>query len=160
MKVITFLEYSQFLRHSYLDTFSKLPWDEFVKVRGASFDSLRDIFLHCVEVLDRYMNHLIQGNAELPRINFDDYDSIDKVKTYLDRVESNVNRYLSKVTPEELSRKVERKFRNGTTVRMTVEDMLIDIFQEETHHQGEFIAILWQMEIEPPHLGWGKYINK
>ena len=160
MKVIKLLEYSQFLRHSYLETFSKLPWDEFVKVRDASFGSLRDIFLHCVEVLDRYVNHLIQGNAELPRINFDDYDSIDKVKTYLDRVESNVNRYLSKVTPEELSRKVERKFRDGTTVRMTVEDMLIDVFQEETHHQGEFIAILWQMEIEPPHLWWGKYINR
>ena len=160
MEVIKLLEYSQYLRHSYLDTFSKLPCDEFVKVRDASFDSLRDIFLHCIEVLDRYVNHLIQGNAELPRINFDDYDSIDKVKTYLDRVESNVNRYLSKVTTEELSRKVERKFRDDTTVRMTVEDMLIDIFQEETNHQGELIAILWQMKIEPPHLGWGKYINK
>jgi len=39
------------------------------------------------------------------------------------------------------------------------EDTMIDIFQEETHHQGEFIALLWQMEIEPPHMGWGKYIN-
>ncbi len=159
MKVIKLLEYSQFLRQSYLDTFSKLPWDEFIKVRDASFDSLRDIFLHCVEVLDRYVNHRIQGNAELPRINFDDYDSIDKVKTYLDRVESDVNRYLSKVTPEELSRKVARKFKDGTAVQMTVEDMLIDIFQEETHHQGEFIALLWQMDIEPPHLGWARFIN-
>jgi uncharacterized damage-inducible protein DinB len=106
------------------------------------------------------LNNFIEGKPELPRINFDDYDSMDKVKVYLDRVESNVNSYLSKVTPEELSRKAERKFRNGTTVRMTVEDMLIDVFQEETHHQGEFIAILWQMEIEPPHLGWGMYINK
>ena len=160
MKVIKLMEYSQFLRHSYLDTFSKLPWNEFVKDRGASFDSLRDIFLHSVEVLDRLVNHIIQGNAELPRINFDDYDSMDKVKTYLDRVESNVNRYLRKVTPEELSRKVTRKFRDGITVQMTVEDMLVDLFQEETHHRGEFIAILWQMKIEPPHLGWGKYINK
>jgi len=160
MKVIKLLEYSQFLRHSYLDTFSKLPWDEFVRVRNASFDSLRDIFLHCVEVLDRYVNHRIRGNAELPRINFDDYDSIDKVKTYLNQVESDVDRYLGKATPEELSRKVARRFKDGTTLLMTVEDMLIDIFQEETHHQGEFIALLWQMNIEPPHLGWGKYINK
>ena len=160
MKVIKLLEYSQFLRHSYLDTFSKLPWDEFMKSRHASFDSLRNIFLHCVEVLDLYTNNFIQGKAELPRINFNDYDNMDKVKTYLDQVESNVNSYLSKITPEELSRKVERKFRDGTAGWMMVEDMLLDIFQEETHHQGEFIAILWQMGIEPPHLGWGKYINK
>jgi uncharacterized damage-inducible protein DinB len=160
MIVIKMMEYSQFLRHSYLDTFSKLPWNEFVKSRNASFDSLRDIFLHSVEVLDRFVNHTIQGNAELPRINFNDYDSIDRVKAYLDRVESDVNRYLRKVTPKELSRKVTRKFIDGTTVQMTVEDMLVDIFQEETHHRGEFIAILWQMKIEPPHLGWGKYINQ
>ena len=159
MNVIKLLEYSQFLLHRYLDTFSKLPWDEFVKVRDASFDSLRDIFLHCVEVLDRYVNHRIQGNAELPRINFDDYDSMDKVKAYLDRVESDVNRYLSQVTPEELSRKVELRFNDGVTVRMTVEDMLIHLFQEETHHIGEFIALLWQMNIEPPHLGWARFIN-
>lgn len=159
MKIIKLLEYCQYLRHAYLDTFSKLPWDEFVKVRDASFDSLRDIFLHCVEVLDRYVNHRIQGNAELPRINFDDYDSMDKVKAYLDRVESDVNRYLSQVTPEELSRKVELRFNDGVTVRMTVEDMLIHLFQEETHHIGEFIALLWQMNIEPPHLGWARFIN-
>ena len=48
MDVIKLMEYSQLLRHNYLDAFSKLPWDEFVKDRGASFDSLRNIFLHCV----------------------------------------------------------------------------------------------------------------
>jgi uncharacterized damage-inducible protein DinB len=160
MKVIKLLEYSQFLRHSYLETFSKLSWDEFVKDRHASFGSLRDILLHCVEVLDRYVNHVIRGNAEPARIKFDDYDSMDKVKAYVDRVESSVNSYLSKVTPEELSRTLLRKFRDGTSIRVAVEDMLIDTFQEVTHHQGEFIAILWQMEIEPPHLGWGKYLNK
>jgi uncharacterized damage-inducible protein DinB len=142
MKIIEMMGYGQYLRHSYLDTFSKLPWYEFVKSRNASFDSLRDIFLHCVEALDRYVNHIIQGNAELPRINFNDYDSMDKVKTYLDRVESDVNLYLRKVTPEELSRKVMRKFIDGSAVQMTIEDMLIDIFQEETHHRGEFIALL------------------
>ena len=75
-------------------------------------------------------------------------------------METVVNQYLSKVTPEELSRRLERKFRDGTTVSMTVEDMLIDIFQEEIHHIGEFIALLWQMEIEPPHVGWARYINR
>jgi uncharacterized damage-inducible protein DinB len=154
------MEYSQFLRHSYLDAFSRLPWDEFVKNRNASFDSLRDIFLHCVEVLDRYVNRRIQGKAVLPRIHFDEYDSIEKVQTYLDRVESEANRYLGKLTPAELSRKMERRFKDGTSVQVTVEDMLIHIFQEEIHHTGEFIALLWQMNIEPPHLGWARFINR
>ncbi|MFC1815060.1 DinB family protein [Thermodesulfobacteriota bacterium] len=160
MKAIKLLAYTQFLRHSYLDTFSKLPWDEFVKNRNASFDSLRDIFSHCIFVLDIYINHFVQGDTQLPSINFDDFDSIDKVREYMERVESDANQYLSTVTPEELSRAFERKMKDGSVIQVTVEDMLIDYFQEETHHRGEFIAILWQMGIEPPHLGWGKYINK
>jgi uncharacterized damage-inducible protein DinB len=154
------LEYSQYLRHSYLDTFSKLPWDEFVKNRGASFDSLRNIFLHCVDVLDFLANHLIQGDTERIKVKFDDYDNLEKIREYVDRVESDANEYLSKIAPVELLMKIERKFSDGTVIQVSVEDMLIELFQEETHHRGEFIALLWQMDIEPPHLGWGRYLNK
>jgi len=159
MKIFKMLEYSQYLRHAYFDAFTKLSWDDFVKNRGASFDSIRNIFLHCVEVLDRYINMFIRGAGEQPRINFDDYDSFDKIRAYLDRVEYEVNAYLKTVTPQELERKFERKFTSGA-VTLTVEDALIDVFQEETHHYGEFIALLWQMQIEPPHLGWSRFINR
>lgn len=160
MKITKMMSYSQYLRHSYFDTLCKLSWEELVKDRGASFDSLRDIFLHCLEVLDRYVNHRCREKAEPQRIKFDDYDNIEKIKEYFDRVESDANRYLEKVSPEELSKKVTRKFKDGTSVQVTVEDILFDFFQEETHHRGEFIALLWQMDIEPPHLGWSKYLNR
>jgi uncharacterized damage-inducible protein DinB len=160
MKVIKMLEYSQFLRLRYLDTFSKLPWDEFVKDRGASFDSLRNIFLHSVDVLDFYINIFFQDDTERERVNFDEYDNFEKFKDYVERVDSDAKAYLSKVTPEELSRKIERKYDDGIVVELTIEDWLIQFFQEETHHRGEFIALLWQMEIEPPHLGWSKYLAR
>ncbi len=115
--------------------------------------------LHCVNVYDFLVNHLIQGDSERPNINFDDYNNFDKIKAYKEQVKSKANDYLTKVGPEELSRNIERKFTDGTIVRVTVEDMLIHFFQEETHHRGEFIALLWQMNIEPPHLGWARYLN-
>jgi len=160
MKVLKLLEYSRYLRHSYLEAFSRLPWDEFVKVRDASFDSLRDIFLHCIFVMDLWINHLLQGDDERPSIDFSDFDSMDKVREYMERVESDAEKYLSTVSPEELARTFERKLKSGGAIQLTVEDMLYDFFQEETHHRGEFIALLWQMNIEPPHLGWGRYINR
>jgi len=159
MKIIKMLEYSKYLRQSYLNTVSKLSWEELIDDRGASFGSLRNIYLHCIEVLNRYVNHRIQGESELPRINFDDFDSMDKIKAYSDQVETSVDRYLNKITSEELSRKVELKFNDGTLIQLTVEDVLIHLFQEEIHHLGELIALLWQMNIEPPHLGWSRYIN-
>ena len=160
MDVIKLMEYSRLLRHNYLDAFSKLPWDEFVKDRGASFDSLRNIFLHCVDIFDFFFNHLFQGDAERKRVNFDEYDNFNKITDYVQRVESEAEVYLNKITPEELLRKVERTFTDGTVVKLTVEDWFINIFQEETHHRGEFIAILWSMDIEPPHLAWARYVSK
>jgi uncharacterized damage-inducible protein DinB len=160
MEAVKLLEYSQYLRHMYLETLGKLPWDEVGKDRSASFNSLRDIYLHCLSVLDFYVNHVAQGDFTYSRINFHDYDSIEKISEYLEQVESKANPYLNKVTPEELSRKIERKLRNGTTIMETVEDVLFDFFQEETHHREEIMALLWQIDVCPPHLGWAQYLNK
>jgi len=160
MEIVKLLEYSQYLRHQYLESLGMLPWDDVVKNTGASFNSLRDIYLHCVTVLDFYVNHLIQGDASYPQINNDDYDNIEKIGTYVEQVESKANAYLSKVTPDELTRKIERQQRDGTSITVTVEDILIDFFQEETHHRGELIALLWQLDVRPPHMGWSQYLNK
>ncbi len=160
METVKLLEYSQYLRHKYFESMGTLPWDEVVKDRCASFPSLRDIYLHCVTVLDFYINNVIQGDTNYPRINTDDYDNIEKISIYTEQVESKANAYLSKITPEELSRKIERKQRDGSSITVTVEDILIDFFQEETHHRGELIALLWQMDVRPPHLSWSRYLNK
>lgn len=143
-----------------MEALGKLPWEEVVKDRCASFNSLRNIYLHCVTVLDFYVNHLIQGDTAYPMINYDDYDNVEKINAYLEQVESKANAYLSKVTPQELARKIERKQRDGTTIMVTVENILIDFFQEETHHRGELIALFWQMDVSPPHMGWAQYLNK
>ena len=160
INAIKLLEYNQELRSVYLDKLSELPWEEIIKDRGASFPSLRDIYLHCVVCVDRYVNNILRGDPSLPRINYDDYDRVEKIREYVEQVESKANAYLSKVTPEELSRKVERTQRDGSTTIATVENYLIHLFQEEIHHLGELIALLWQIGIKPPHMGWIQYINK
>jgi len=160
INAVKLLEYNQELRYRYLDKLSELPWEEVVKDRGASFPSLRDIYLHCVVCVDGIVNNILQGIPSFPRINYDDYNSISKIREYAKQVESEANKYLSKVTPEELSRRITRKQRDGSTTLATVEDYLIHLFQEETHHIGELIALLWQIDVPPPHMGWIQYINK
>jgi len=158
MKVVQLLEYSRYLRHGYLEVLAKLSWEEMIKDRGASFNSFRNIYLHCIAVLDFYVNHLIQGDVTYPRINYEDYDDMQKIIGYLEQVESKADMYLRQVTQTELSRKIERKLRDGSTITVTVEDILIDFFQEETHHRGELLALLWQIDITPPHIGWTQYL--
>src|SRR5665811_1957756 len=127
MNTLKLLEYSQFLRHKYLETISKLPWEEIVKDRGASFPSLRDIYLHMVFVVDAYINYILQGNPNYPSLNYNEYDSIGKITKYLEQVESKASGYLSKVTPEELARNIERKQKDSSTFLVPVEDILLSL---------------------------------
>ena len=156
--VVKLMEYTQFLRRRYLVTMSELSWDEVIKDRGASFGSIRNIFLHCIACVD-YIHRLFLGFQSFPRINYDDYDRIEKIKVYLESVETDFNSYLSMLNPTEFSRKIERKRRDGSVIESTVEDNLIHLFQEEIHHLGEFIALLWQLDVNPPHLGWIQYLH-
>jgi uncharacterized damage-inducible protein DinB len=41
-----------------------------------------------------------------------------------------------------------------------VEDILIHAALENIHHFGELIAMLWQIDVEPPHMGWLGYLQK
>jgi uncharacterized damage-inducible protein DinB len=159
MKTLKLLEYSQFLRHKYLETLSQLPWEELVKDRGASFPSLRDIYVHIVFVVDAYINYMLQGNPNYPGVNYSEYDSIGKMTKYLEEVESKANLYLGKLTPEDMVRSIERKQKDGSTFPVPVEDILLDLFQEETHHRGELIALLWQMDVTPPHKSFIYYLR-
>jgi len=156
--IVKLLDYTQYLRHRYLQTFRELSWDEVVEDRGASFGSIKNIFLHCVEVLSIF-NQILLGNQSITRINVDEYDTIEKVSEYMEQIEPNFNSYLAKLTPEELSRKVERKRRDGTISIANVEDTLIHVFEEEIHHFGEFIALLWQMDVTPPHAAYTQYVQ-
>ena len=154
------MEYNQYLRHAYFDELKVLPWDELVKDKDASFGSLRNVFLHCIAVFD-FANRLIQENENtFTRIDYEDYDTVEKIQRYMKRVESKFNTYLSRITSDELKRKITRTYPSGATTISTVEDYLFHFFQEETHHRGEFIALLWQMNVTPPHLGWIRYINQ
>jgi uncharacterized damage-inducible protein DinB len=157
--IVKLMEYTQYLRHRYLDTLSQLSWDEVVKDRAASFGSLRNIYLHCVACVE-FIYHVIHAEPTFSQINYDDYESIDKIQAYLGQVESKFNAYLRRLTPEELARNIPRKQRDGSTTIATVEDNLIHLFQEEIHHIGEFIALLWQIDVRPPHIGWIQYLNK
>ena len=160
LKIVQLLEYNQFLRKRYFHTITALPWAEVVKNRDASFDSLRNIFLHCIAVFE-YGNELLrEGNAQFPQINYEAYDDIEKIRRYQERVEEKFTDYLHQLTADELTRQVTRRYRDGRIIVSTVEDNLVHFLLEETHHRGEFIALLWQLDIKPPHLGWIQYLQQ
>jgi uncharacterized damage-inducible protein DinB len=147
------LEYNQEVRHRYLDALARLPWEELVKNREASFQSLRNIFIHTLNAVDYWLDFL-EAKKLSTRRRYEEYRTIQGVRAYMEQVEARMKRYLGSLPPEGLDTKYTTTNDANEKIEVAVEDVLIHVFEEEVHHRGELIALLWQMDIEPPLMGW------
>ena len=146
-------EYNEKVRHTYFEALAKLPWKEFVKNREASFHSLRNIFVHTLNAVDYWLDFLQKENLHSRR-KFDEYQTFQEVRAYMEGVEARMRDYFNSLPVEGLEKKYKIKVDANKTVEITAEDVLIHVFEEEVHHRGELIALLWQMGIKPPPMGW------
>lgn len=153
VEVRQLLEYNEKVRHRYFEALAKLPWDEFVKNREASFHSLRNIFIHTLGAIDYWLDFLQKENLHSDR-KFDEYRTFQDVRAYMEQVETRMRNYLNSSPIGGLEKKYTVTNDANETVEITAEDVLIHVFEEEVHHRGELIALLWQMGIEPPLMGW------
>jgi len=146
------MEYNEKVRHRYFEALAKLPWDEFVKNREASFHSLRNIFIHTLGAIDYWLDFLQKEKSSYK--NFDEYQTFQDVRARMEYIEKRMRDYLNSLSTEGLEKKYTVKNEANETVEITAEDVLIHVFEEEVHHRGELIALLWQMGVEPPLMGW------
>jgi uncharacterized damage-inducible protein DinB len=154
--------YNHTVRQSYIDEFQKnIPWQEMVRNHDTAWLSLKDTLLHIIWVEDTWINYSIQGLEDPNRpFNYSKYQTWNSIIEYNSRIISKVDEYLSNIKLEELDRKVWRINKDGIRRTSRIKDVLIHVVTEELHHRGEIIAILWQMNIEPPDMGWLSIMKK
>jgi uncharacterized damage-inducible protein DinB len=157
MDIRALFEYNWISRRRFLDALAKLPWKEFVEDRGASFNSMRNIFLHSLEAEQGWLRHLARGRiGEWPSHDYDrDFNSMEVVEDYMDEVEAESRAYLAKLGPRDLG----KRFQLGES-RINVEDVLMHVVEEEIHHRGELLCLMWQIDREPPYISYIDYIIK
>ena len=147
------IRYNETVRHRYFDVLSKLRWEEFVRNREASFHSLRNVFIHVLNAVDWWLD-VLQNEKEHSTLKYDDYKHMDDVHKYMEQVEARVHKYIESLQEDGLRKTYKIKKRAGEGVEVTAEDILVHVFEEEVHHRGELICLLWQMNVEPPPMGW------
>lgn len=147
------LEYNETVRHRYFESFTRLSWEEFTENREASFHSIRNIFVHTLGAIDYWLDFLQKENLHSKK-KYDEYRNFEEVRVYMEHVEERMKDYIDSLSIEGLKKTYTVTGDNDKTVEITAEDVLIHVFEEEVHHRGELIALLWQMNIEPPPMGW------
>lgn len=154
--------YNHTVRQNYIDTFKKtLSWEQMVKNHEVSWLSLKDTLLHIIWAEDSWINYSIHGLEDPNRpFPFSHYNSWKDIEYYNFKVISKVDNYLTSLTAESLVKPVSRVNKDGVKRNTVAKDVLIHVFTEELHHRGEIIAILWQMDIQPPDMGWLSVMKK
>jgi uncharacterized damage-inducible protein DinB len=147
------LEYNHIVRHRYFESFVKLSWAQFTENREASFNSIRNIFVHTLGAIDYWLDFLQDEHLSSER-KFDEYNSLDDVRLYMEHVEQRMSDYLRALSPAGLSKGYKVTGDEHEVMTVTAEDILIHVFEEEVHHRGELIALFWQMGVDPPPMGW------
>jgi uncharacterized damage-inducible protein DinB len=161
MGAIELVRYNHVVRKLYFDALSKLSWLQIVEHRGASFDSLRNVFLHLTIAEDRWVNFIIPGRfGRWVEVDFEDYKNINSLKNYMENVKTKTEAYLEKVTPEELSRQIVVPWGISPDIKITIDAALTHMVLEDMIHYGELSALLWQIGEEAPYLGFWRLQNR
>jgi uncharacterized damage-inducible protein DinB len=147
------LEYNETVRHRYFESFARLSWEEFTENREASFHSIRNIFVHTLGAIDHWLDFLQRERLHSKK-KYNEYKTFEEVRSYMEHIEKRMLNYLDSLPAGGLDRTFTAKDDDGKSFEITAEDVLIHVFEEEVHHRGELIALFWQMNVEPPPMGW------
>jgi uncharacterized damage-inducible protein DinB len=150
--------YNWYSRRRLLKSMAEIPWDTVIESTGASFDSIRDIFVHSLQAEQSWIRRLGGKSAEgIYSTPFTKYSDIKSIQEYADKVEDETNEYLEKLTNQKLQSVFEYKGRDGNINRNETEDVLMHVIEEEIHHRGEILCIYWQHDIQPPYISYTTY---
>ncbi len=158
MDVSELVRYNDAVHTMYFEALSKLPWSEVVKFRGASFDSMRNVFLHLTLVEDRWINYILVGRfPKWKDPDFEAFQDVVALKAYMLQVHDNTEGFLQKLKTEDFQRKVTIPWGKTPDTEITFETALTHMVMEDMVHFGELSALMWQMDVEPPYLAYWRY---
>jgi uncharacterized damage-inducible protein DinB len=147
-------EYNEKVLRSFFEALSKLPWDTVAKNMEASHRSMKNILVHILTVGNGWINYNAQGKSD--KIPWEDHDyenyhSMDKVGKFMSRVMVGVEDFMKRLDDGDLSKTITAPWMAG---EHELGDVLMQVTFEQAHHLGEIIALLWQLNIEPPEMTW------
>ena len=145
-------------RRKFLKSMADMPWETVTENIGASFDCIRNIFIHSLQAELFWVRLLSKKSpAGIWDVPFSKFASVKDMEEYADEVESETNEYLKSLTDAKLKGVLEFTGWDKKTHRHKVEDVLLHVIEEEIHHRGELLCIYWQHDIQPPNLGYLGY---
>lgn len=159
--ILEFYKYNSYVRKKYMDAIEKLPWDEVTRDRGASYPSIRDIFLHILDAYRYWFEFAISGLKvrEYKDVDPSDFGGVAEMRKYEEQVGSMVLKLVQGLRDEDLP-KVYTVYStepdDPEKLQISMETILMHMIEEELQHRGELNCLFWQADHDPPITGFGQ----
>ena len=141
-------------RAKLMQVLEKMPNEEFVKNRGLSFDSIKDVLAHTVMDEDNFLHYTVAGMSTGTDRKLEDFKNLEDVKKYVTEVDSKTEKLFASMTEQGLRKEVRRTGRDGKVSIYSVEQVLDLIPLETIYHYGEIFGALWNMNINPNYYSY------
>lgn len=153
MDVLRLIRYNHFLWRRFSAFYeNEMVWAQLSQNHESSHQSVANVTMHAVNMEDWWLHYVVPGKKwDGPR--WDSFQDAASMRRRVDDVAARTESLLRGVTSEELRRPITVDA-GGGAFRTTLEDVLAEVVNEETHHRGEVLAMLWRMDVEPPYVGF------
>ena len=159
------LVYHSWSRNKYLDLFARLPWRVLTRRRGSTFESIRNVHLHVLQVYAWWLvNFFGQRQVAWVLKRREPVTSVQELRRVNRAIDTAVQRVARRLGPTDFDRKRPHPPIPGHAAatrkyRITPREVLWHLIEEDFLHHGEILCMLWQDDIEPPYTGvwWFEY---
>jgi uncharacterized damage-inducible protein DinB len=143
-------------REGLVHIFETMSEEEFIKNRGLSFDSIKDVFVHTVIVEDNWPHYRAAGLGESTQ-KVEDFRNLQEIMKYITEVDTKTTRLFNTITSNDLKKRVKRPLPDGKEIVYPLDDVLYHIPIEIIHHYGEIFAEFWKTNINAPYYSYLAY---
>jgi len=122
---------------------AQLTPEEFTRPVAGSFGSIRNTMVHVVSAEAGWLERC-GGPKRGPRLNPDDFPTVETVRQAAGRVEDHVRAFLANQQDEDLTRHAEYVNDRGQKRSMPVGELMHHAANHGVHHRGQ-VALLLRM---------------
>jgi len=156
--LVRWYHYNSYVRKKYLKTLGELPTTKLRARTGASFPTTLQIFVHILDAYRWWFIFVMEDRLRDYRKLRTRVKSITQAKRMESETDSLVLNFIGSQRPADLDRRIS--WHEGKKVRsISLDALLHHMIEEELQHRGEINAVLWQMNIDPPIIGWDDWIK-
>ena len=149
-------EFSYWANRKLFGVLAQLSAEQFTQQVSGSYGSVRNALVHTLSAdwgwLDR-----CGGEPRGPRLEPDDYPTVESVLGTWRRVEGYVRAFLSGLRDEDLERMIEFSLAGGPPRRLAMRDLMLQSIFHAVHHRGQVALMLRELGYTPGNFDFVLY---